>query len=170
MEIAGTTQRRAVLQFRACLVVLCLYYCEYIKSTILETLEDAHPRSGGKSKGAYGIHEALNRLVVDGVLSPSEKEEVRTLVQYRNDIAHRIHEIVGGLGVASGPGQFGFTATLDPRDKNYLERLRFYADQIVERLELNYRVPFSSSPFLFEETRDAYEGELQRLASEIENL
>jgi hypothetical protein len=157
---------RDVLHFRACLIVLCIYYCEYIKSTIVATLEGSDRRSPAR-RDRLRIHEALNILLRDGLILPAEKTELLRLVQYRNDIAHHIHQVAAGAN-ATPTVQLGVVSALDPSDSEYLSRLRFYADEIVERLETRYRVPFSVTPFLFHETKEAYEAELRRLADKLQ--
>jgi len=169
MARTTTPLPRDLLHYRACLVVLCLYYCEYIKTTIIETLERAYPtppKKGSQNGGGMKIYRALEILLRDQLITPAERDELISLVQYRNNVAHRIHRIAAGLQNA-GPDVRGGSAQFDPQDAASLNRLRHYADKIVVKLEVKHRVPYEASAMLFERTRDAYEAELVRLAGEL---
>jgi hypothetical protein len=166
---SDTTIRRNVLRYRAFAMVLSIYYCEFVKETILATVNAQGPSTRRKTKGeARGIVEAIDVLVLDALVSPAERDELLGLMRYRNDIAHRIHQVASGVAVAPvGPHTGVMTAYAN--DGGALERLRFYADHIVARLERRYRVSFSMAPFLFQEARQVYEAELTRLARAIES-
>ena len=43
------------------------------------------------------VDKALNALIADGAIKPQDKKEIVELIDYRNLIAHQMHNILGDL-------------------------------------------------------------------------
>ena len=98
-----------ILKFRTFEMVLILFYVEEIKSIALRTIKvtDKHRKSYQNIEerlpdGTTKIYKKLWALLVsEGILSKEEKEDVERIIDYRNNIAHSIGELVFDLNVDS---------------------------------------------------------------------
>jgi hypothetical protein len=159
---------RWILQRRAYLIVLSIYYFEYVKAAVLDTVNAAHPNAGPRKKAPIiSLNSALNYLVADGVFDTQERDELLALGRLRNDVVHRIHNTISGLIPAqAGPYAASLRPTADLEAP--LVRLRLFADQIGPRLRTRYKPVFSMTPFLFHAGRTVYEDALVRLDKKIQ--
>lgn len=108
------------------------------------------------------LKAAMGYAVAIDILSTSEAKELQALLQYRNDLAHRLHDVVADTSrlefVTSG---FDF---LPPKYKaDALDRLRALRELLSERSfhKLTFMVSLDGLGFELAET--VYEEELKRL-------
>jgi hypothetical protein len=88
-----------ILKYRALEVVIILFTAEDLKNFVVETVQHGYGFRGPSrqniipesAKNPY--KKACDVLVSDGILSQGESDEIRRLVNYRNDIAHRIQQL-----------------------------------------------------------------------------
>jgi len=93
---------RNLIKLRAAQVLLAIYYSEELQNSMVDLIcstenlrRVVEPRLTRNAKNAK--HKALKFLVADGALSRKESEEIRSLINFRNDAAHEIHWFFGDL-------------------------------------------------------------------------
>lgn len=98
-----------MLKLRAFEMVLILFYMDALRRSIIESIRvtdkfsgvdrlgDSEPRTreGKKMERARAV------LVSDGVISQEESNEIHELVDYRNLIGHKVHELTADIGAHS---------------------------------------------------------------------
>jgi hypothetical protein len=168
-----------ILKYRAIEMTLFLFYAEElrnlligtirttdsIRSSLLKTLTD---RPSNKPKNA--LRRALERLVVDGVLDESEKNEIERLVNYRNHIAHRIYLLTADIGNNKSAMNYRtYRSYTDPiYDYRALIRLRYYRRVFLDRTHgRGYVMTLSPAPLLFRSAEVTFTKELKRLHRKI---
>lgn len=164
---------RNILKYRALEMVLFLYYAEELKRFVVRSLESTRrlipPKKGEPvlERGGKKLEKAWKILVRDGVLSESEVVDLRSLVDYRNMIAHRVHELTFDISrdeAAQSHRRFAGSRY----DYEALGRLRAYYDQLGSSFGPRYVVMLSLSPLLFEATVSVFDKELSRLRTRID--
>ena len=99
---------RNILKLRAMQMVRVIFYAEELKRKILDlirTTDSFHiefqPNGSERErvpKGTkYPVNKALNALVADKAITPEEKTEIDSLIKCRNELAHRIQDLVADL-------------------------------------------------------------------------
>jgi uncharacterized protein YutE (UPF0331/DUF86 family) len=93
---------RNILKYRALEMVMILFHVENLKAFVLDAIRTTDEiRNNIKPripKGRRNIYsKAWEILVSDGILTDTEKSEIEGLIDYRNDVAHRIHELTYDL-------------------------------------------------------------------------
>lgn len=108
------------------------------------------------------LKAALAHAIAIDLLSVDEAKELRGLLQYRNDLAHRLHEVMADTS------RLDFvTSSFDFQPPKYkadaLDRLRALREQLSDRSfhKLIYMLSFDGLEFEFAE--HVYEDELKRL-------
>jgi uncharacterized protein YutE (UPF0331/DUF86 family) len=164
------TLERNILKYRAFEMAVILFYAERLKTLVRDSIratdamrEDA-PRLPEKTKRLY--HKAWSILVQDGILTEAEKEEIEGLVDYRNEIAHAIHDLTYDLGQSKLHRDYRRFYGVRYRH-NALKRLKYYWDKIERGLCSQYVVSLSFDKLLFEPAEKTYEEELARLHVKI---
>lgn len=110
---------RTVLKLRAMEMVLILYYLEDLKRQVLSAVQNTDtlrlglrvqpPHLGAGIMLEDGVEripkgtskpykKAWAALVEDGVISAEESKEIQGFVDYRNVIAHAMHDVTGDIG------------------------------------------------------------------------
>src|ERR1700688_4393495 len=121
---------RNILKFRAFEMMLSLFYAEELKQLLVSTLKvSEHWRPDAKKRFKKGtkLHYAMaaDVFLKEGQLSKDERTELKTLIDFRNDIAHELHMLTFDVG------RSGFTRRMlriqKPKyDYAKLERLKHY--------------------------------------------
>jgi hypothetical protein len=123
-----------ILKHRAMEMLLVLFYAEDLKRDVLDHIQatDTAPLSGGKQervpKGIKNpVDKALNALIEDGAITLAQKKEIVGLIDYRNIIAHQMHNILAD--VSPEPIAREYTHYLPKRPKydyDAVKRLQHY--------------------------------------------
>ncbi|WP_441231915.1 hypothetical protein AB7828_29525 [Tardiphaga sp. 215_C5_N2_1] len=172
---------RNILKYRALEMVLALFYTEDLRETVIGCIQASDEfklAADGKTPPEprippgtnRALQKALNIFIADGILSADEKREIERLIDFRNDIAHRLHELTVDLN----PTQYAksFTQFLRKEKPGYdyqaIERLRGLRRMISERATSRYVWRLSMAPLLFEPAEKALILELKRLRHRVE--
>ena len=163
-------------------MVLILFYAEDLQRFVIDAIRATDRISSTARIGRQAVPErvlgrakrpfqkALAAFVADGVLDDKAKSEIVRLVDYRNDIAHRIHQLTGDIGRTSISRNYvDFREANDPRyDYDALGRLRFYRSFVEQRARSQYVITIGISRLLFEPMEKSLESELARLRRSID--
>jgi hypothetical protein len=170
-----------VLRYRAMDMILALFRAERLRTTIISCVTD---RSGlmkkldvaGQSNrlgpGTKNpLQKALGILVKDGVFTEAERREIESLVDYRNDIAHRLENLVGDIGATSLSRDFlKFRQSKTGRAYDYraVEKLEKFQKLLYDRGRSKYVWEISFTPILFDGAEFALKTGLKRLRKKID--
>lgn len=155
-------------------MILALFYTESLRKTIIECVTndvfDSKPKSKILRSGTKNaLKKALDILVKDCVFSSSEREEIEKLIDYRNDIAHRLEELVGDISHPLTVDYFQFRKVrgIPEYDYHAVEKLRTYRELLFERGRNKYVWQISLNPLLFFGAEQALQTGLKRLKRTI---
>lgn len=155
-------------------MVLVLSRAEDLKSFVVESIratESLRPATQQRlPTGTKQLHaKAFQILVADGILNDSESTEIQQLVDFRNVIAHSVHDLTADLSRESIADDY---AEFKNVKYNYdaPRKLKRYRELISERARSKYVLSLSLEPLLFEAADRTYEQELRRLKSKIKRL
>jgi hypothetical protein len=107
------------------------------------------------------VRIALKYAVDAGILTAAEADELKGLLDYRNDIAHDIHLVMADISRSNAAVEY---ASFRPPayKSNALDRLRVFKELLPERARGLIQV-LSMDGLLFEHAELTYEQELRRL-------
>lgn len=129
------------------------------------TTDDAralYTQAAHDSKQGKKLRRAFAFSVERGMFTQDEADELQGLLNYRNDIAHRIHEIMADITRDQWSTQsFEFRPPAYKSDA--LERLQEFRDTLAERGKGLVMV-LNLSQFSFEHAENVYKAELNRLS------
>jgi hypothetical protein len=160
-----------ILKFRAFEMMLSLFYAEELKQLLVGTLKvsehwrpDAKKRFKKGTKFNYAM--AAEVFVKEGQLSNDERAELKTLIDFRNDIAHELHMMTFDVGRSK------FTRNMlriqKPKyEYGKLGRLKHYREVLPNRLSRKYGMEMNLDRFYFEAAEKTYGAELDILAKKI---
>ena len=164
-----------ILKYRALQMVMLLFHVEDLKSFVLESVKVTQQLRGTLGRGnaatpstdKNALKRAWTALVSDGILTQEERDDLQRIIDYRNDVAHRIHQLVSDLTAE------GRTSRLAPPhefkyDYDALGKLRVYRQKLESRMRPQYIMALSLSPTLFETAERTYQTELNRLERKID--
>lgn len=152
---------RDILKYRSYELMVFSFYAEDLKRFIIKSLEVTnviHNEAPRKLK----LNEHLERIVADGVISEKEKEELVFLLDYRNDVAHEIHNIVSDFGEAKKylvPNEDGELKS--KYQSGALFRLKVLTAKIHREFQSRYAMRSSFDKFKFEPAERALEHEMK---------
>ena len=113
-------------------------------------------RRGKKLKLAFG------HAIKIGMFTEGEADEVQELLDYRNDIAHRIHLVMSDISRSYwATDHVAYTVPAYKGDA--LDRLRSYRRSLWERVGGRLLLTLSMDRMLFELAEHAFEDDLKRL-------
>jgi len=125
-------------------------------ATALRGASSSERQQGKKLKIALGYAVAI------GIFTEAEAAELKALLDYRNDIAHRIHLVVSD--VSRNYWAIDHVAYTAPTYKGEaLDRLRAFRCSLGERARAKLIFTLSMDRMLFELAEDTYEQDLKRL-------
>ena len=180
---------RSILRYRAVEVTLYLFYAEEVRDFMLTQvhgvaindplapLMDAEDRKkvaiedaaavrlmfAGERHQGKKLKVAFTHAIKIGIFTEAEADELNGLLDYRNDIAHRIHLVMSDVNrsyVASD-----YVSFTPPKYKDdAIDRLRAYRRSLWERArERLVSFTLSIDGLIFEFAQHVYENELKRL-------
>ena len=168
---------RNILKYRALEMIIILFEVEHLKEFVVasvqatdELRDPSQPRIPKTAKNKYD--RAWAALVDDEILTKAESDEIQQLVDYRNDIGHRVHELTYDL--SREPIAQDFVELRDDipfkiakYDYNARQRIKYYGDKIRKNIGRKYVFSLSFNRLLFEAADKTYEQELRRLHRKI---
>ena len=105
---------------------------------------------------------ALGYAITVGMFTEAEAAELKALLEYRNDIAHRIHLVMSDI--SRNYWAIDHVAYAAPAYKGEaLDRLRAYRRSLWERARGKFLLSMSMDSMLFEFAEHAFEQDLKRL-------
>jgi hypothetical protein len=156
---------RNILKYRAFEMVIFLFHAESLKRFVLGAVRATSPArfpSGMKRP----VERAFAYLVDDGILTANESADIQELIDFRNSIGHRVHELTADLSrdpVAEDFVAFGGSKYLP----GALRKLMRYEHIIEKRLASKYIMPLSFDHLVFEAAEKVYRREMTRLDKAI---
>jgi hypothetical protein len=156
---------RNVLKYRAFEMIIFLSHTEDLKRFVLETIRATNPAripSGTKRP----VEKAFAFFVQDGILTKHESADIQGLIDFRNVIGHRVHELTAD--VSRDPIAEDFVEYLGSKYQlSALRKIIGYEQVILERARSKCIVPLSLDHLVFEAAERVYRRELTRLAKTI---
>lgn len=160
-----------LLKYRALEMVMIIFHVESLKKFVLHSIQ-ASDRFCEQDKlripiNVNKIYEmAWAALVADKIITQSESNDIQRIIDYRNDIGHRIHLLTCDISNNS------FARSISQMDNvkydyDALKRLKTYREKIGRGFQSKYIISFSYDGFVFEAAERAYQQELRRLKSKI---
>ncbi len=161
-----------ILKYRAFEMVMILFYVEEIKLIALRTIRvtDRFRNNDRLPEGTKKLYQKLWKILVsEKILTESEKSDIEAIIDYRNDIAHSIQELVFDLNLDSYSKSF-VKFSGEKYQYGVLTRLKNYKDLIYERFMGGYVFEINMNPILFAQAERTYLIELKRLDKKIVKL
>jgi hypothetical protein len=170
---------RSILQLRSMQIVLVLFYAEQLKQKVLGLVENANearihmgdstsesPPRGAKDR----VKRCLRALMADGAISTSEGDEIKRLIDYRNVVAHDIHELVTDLNTERHIRRgLDFIPVRAPYDYEAVDRLRYYLNLLDERqIAHHYIGTISFDGLLFNSAERMLLDDIKKLRARIQ--
>jgi hypothetical protein len=164
-------------------MLLVLFYAEELKRDVLDRIQTTDSLMARLSKGASServpagtknpLNKALNALVADRAITSSEKDEIVSLIDYRNVIAHQMHNLL--VDLSPDPVARGMLTYLPERlpkyDHDAVERLQ----QLLSKLHGLYRTHHyvthaNTNSSIFDFAERTFLREIRRLNQKIAKL
>lgn len=160
-----------ILKYRALEMVMILFHVENLKSFVLGSIRfsDKIGNSGNEripagTKKPY--EKAWSILVDEGILTSDESAEFQRIIDYRNDIGHRVQLLTCDL--SRDPFARDYSKWKGIKyDDQALKKLKSYKEKIIVGLQSKYAVPLLPDEILFEAAEKSYHHELRRLDKKI---
>jgi uncharacterized protein YutE (UPF0331/DUF86 family) len=159
-----------ILKYRAFEMVLVLFYIEDLKSFILHSIDASDRVTGRTQRIPEGtknrLPKAFKILVDDGVITQAESDEIQRLIEYRNEIGHRIQELTVDVGTSE------IAKTMrDLKGVKYdhyaRKKLKAFRKELPRRMQGRYVLSLSNREQMFEAAEATYEQEISRLSKRI---
>ncbi len=163
-----------VLKYRAIEMVLMIHYVEDLKRFVVSSIRSSDrirtgdPTSEEKlPKDEKNIYKkSWSILTSDGIINGSEKVEIEGLIDYRNTIAHAIHDLT--CDVSCNPVVDEMVEFHGTKYKPMaLKRVKELRSKVVDGMRRRYVMVLSMDSLLFDAARVTYETELSRLEKKI---
>lgn len=164
-----------ILKYRAIEMALILFHAESLKSLILGSIratDEFRRRFEGREErlppgSRRPLVTAFRILVDDGVLTQSESDEVQDLIAFRNDVAHRIHQLTSDV-VHPGDSRDRFHRLEVKYRYNAWRKFEHFRRKIERGLRSDFILPLSFDSVFFENADRTYKEELNRLRKRID--
>lgn len=168
-----TSLEANILKIRAFEMVLVLFYMENLKRFILGSIQQTDKLHGinrlapGESKNTEGKKMELARalLVSDGVITQAESDELKKLMNYRNIIGHKVHDLTVDVGAYSNLTML-HPETYKPMpayDYTAAKRAKQLREKIQNGMMGHFVMLMSFSSLAFEAAEKTYLQEVKRL-------
>ncbi|WP_375415054.1 hypothetical protein [uncultured Bradyrhizobium sp.] len=165
------------LKHRAMEMILVMFYAEELKREILDRIQATDrwsARLAGKPervpRGVKNpVDKALDALVADGAIKLNEKKEIVDLIDYRNMIAHRLHNMLGDLSPTRYARDLAMFGSNVPKyNYNAVKRLQYYHKRFDEMYRTHsYVTTLSMNTLLFRAAEKTFLAEIKRLKRKI---
>lgn len=175
--MAPTTWEADILKIRAFEMVMILFYLEDLRHFIIgsihftDKLHGLNRLTDGKPKTKEGKKMDLARavLVSEGAISQAESDELFALVDYRNLIGHKIHELTVDVGAYSDlthidPETYKPIPAYDYTAAKRAKKLRL---KVMKGMTARFVMQVSMSSLKFEAAEKTYLTEIERLKKRV---
>ena len=162
---------RNMLKYRALEMVMILFHVERLRNFVLHSIRATdrsyRPKDPRIPHGTKMVYEkAWAVLVTDGILTQAESDEIRSLVDYRNVIAHEVQSLT--CDVADARFAEVYASRVRKYDYRAVAKLKYYSDKIEQGFtSRGYTMSLSLDSIAFEAAEKTYEQELDRLKQRI---
>lgn len=157
---------RNILKFRAFEMMLVLFHVESMKSFVLNAMRATYAeRFASDTKNLY--QKVWRTLVDDGIITEAESTAIQRLVDYRNMIAHELHQLTAELSRESFAEDFVSSTSRRRYDYEALRNVKRYRDKIIQGMRPSYVFPLSFKTVVFEASEKAYRQEMDCLRRRI---
>lgn len=168
------TLEKDILKYRTYEMVLVLFYIEQLREFLISSFNLADSmRERNEKRIPSSSKQIFKRvwkiLVIDNVLSAEEIKEVQELLEYRNDIAHRIHLLTCDLSRTKiVEDYFRFRSKWVSYDYKALSKIMQYRKKIEQGMvRSNHIITVGFNEALFEAIEKTYYDEMNRLEKKI---
>ncbi|MGR0116438.1 hypothetical protein [Ralstonia pseudosolanacearum] len=174
---APTTWEADILKVRAFEVVLTLFYMEDLRQCVIRSIQTTDAVHGvnrlddGKPKTRDGKILELARavLVSEDVINQAESDDLKELVDYRNIIGHKIHDLTVDVGAHShltpiDPATF---VPIPAYDYTAAKRARDLRKKVMDGMVNKFIMSASLAPLAFEAAETVYLAEIERLKRRV---
>lgn len=151
-------------------MVLILFHVQRLRGFVVDGIRatdrvwDGEPRLPEGTK--QPDQKAFQILVEDGVITKEECEELRSLIDYRNVVAHATEKLT--LDVHREAGSLpSILEKFSRYEAGALEKLEALRDKIYSGMMQGFVLPISFDAVWFEPAEKAYKEELRRLRAKI---
>lgn len=163
-----------ILKYRAMEMLLVLFYAEELKRDVLDRIQAtdrlAISLSTGKQervpRGVKNpVDRALNALVADGAVTRRQKEEIVRLIDYRNVVAHQMHNILADVSPDRIAREYTYYLPEIPKyDYTAVKRLQYYRGLFDDLYRTHhYATTLTYDQILFGAAEKTFLGEMKRL-------
>jgi hypothetical protein len=170
-----------ILKYRAMEMLLVMFYAEELKRKILDRIQTTdgwlvRVKKGQPERVPKGVKnpvdKALNALVADGAIKPNEKNEIVELIDYRNTIAHQMHNMLGDLSPTRYARDLAMFGSNTPKyDYKAVKRLQHYHKLFDEMYRTHhYAMTVNFNSMLFRAAEKTFLAEIKRLDRKIVRL
>jgi hypothetical protein len=182
---APTKWEADLLKLRAFEMVLVLFYVEDLKRFILKSikftkeLQSAVLRSSGKpncegqseesKREGKQLEFARRLLVVEGVISQAESDELFELVDYRNTVAHKVQQLTVDVGAYSNLTKFDPKTyePIPPYDYSAAKRAKQLSKKISNGMARKFVLSATFNALQFEAAERTYVSEIEKLRKRV---
>jgi len=158
---------RNILKYRTFEMVVILFHVENLRSYVLTTI-----RANDKTRIPDGTKKPYEKawayLVEKGVITQDESDEIQRLTDYRNTIAHDIHQLTYDLSQERFVADHGSGYSVK-YDYRALRKLKKYRPKIEKGFQHMIGI-LSFDDLMFEAAEKTLEQELARLRKKIGRL
>jgi hypothetical protein len=160
-----------ILKYRALEMTIILFHAESLKRFIIASIRATDKLSNRKnSRIPEGTKDVLQKafdiMINENILTQNESDELQSLIDYRNDIAHRIHLLTCDI---NHPEKHQDHLNHLEVKYNYdaLGKFEYYRSKIEKGLQSGYVMSISPDTLFFENAENTYKEELNRLRKRI---
>lgn len=161
---------KKILKYRALQMVLLLHQVESLRSFVVGSIRASDKlapllstsvllREGVKRP----MEKALQILVDKKILTEEESEDLQSIIEVRNQIGHKVHELVSDI---TAPGALRWNDQV--YDYFALERFERHRDNISKGMMRHFVLEVSLRDVTFEQAEATYKDELRRLQKRID--
>lgn len=158
-----------ILKYRALQMVLLLHQVETLRSFVIGSIRatDSIPTISREIRlpenAKRPMEKAFKILVFEGIISEKESSDLQSIIELRNYIGHRMHNLVADISAPKLMGKH------DPIfDYFALGRFEKYRDKIYKGMQKKFILQFSFRDLAFEQAELTYKEELYRLPKKID--
>jgi hypothetical protein len=175
---------RNIIKLRGLQMLLVLFYAEELKRDVLGRVRATDKLMGGlsgrKSKSARvpegiknPVEKALTALVADRAITPADKSEMTNLIDYRNAIAHQMHNLLADVSPERAVRQMlPFRPDKTPEyDYDAVERLQHFHNLLDGLYKTHsYINELSYNKLFFRSAEKMFLSEIRRLKLKVRAL
>lgn len=170
-----------ILKQRGMEMLLVMFYAEELKRDVLDrvqTTDDLMSRLAGGTlkrvpKGTKDpVDKALDALIVDGAITAIDKKEIKRLIDYRNVLAHQMHDILADVSPNKTARDYiAYFPDFPKYDYNAVQRLQYFRKLFDGMYRTHhYATTLRHNRVFFEAAEKTFLTEIKRLQRVISRL